>query len=66
MKIQRKDAESAKGYEDNEQKEIKKSQILWISAFFASSRLCARFYDVVIRGRGTSCSIKCKPIALFY
>ncbi|VAX00742.1 hypothetical protein MNBD_GAMMA19-1724 [hydrothermal vent metagenome] len=38
MKIQRKGAESAKGYEDNEQKEIKKSQILWVSAFFAPLR----------------------------
>ena len=57
----REDAESAKGYEDNE----KKSQMLWISALFASSRLCVGFYDLVTRGRGTARSIEYKAMILF-
>ncbi len=43
----------------------KKSQMLWISALFASSRLCVGFYDLVTRGRGTARSIEYKAMILF-
>ncbi len=66
MKIQRKGAESAKGYEDDEKIKIKKSQILWFSAFFAPPLLCVGLYNAILRGREAACSTECKPMVLFY
>jgi len=56
MKTQREDAESAKDERATDRDHF---------AFSASSRLCVRFYDAVIRSRGMVCSVERKPMILF-
>ncbi len=47
-------------------KGYKKLQWLWISAFFASSRLCVGFYDTVIREYGVTYLEKDFPFTLCF